>query len=42
MHEHIVGSKFVNIDDWTEDFDYPHDYDNFVTNWKKFRGESKE
>ncbi len=39
MNEHIVGSRFVNIDDWTEDFDYPHDYDNFMTNWKKFRGE---
>jgi hypothetical protein len=42
MNEHIVGSKFVNIDDWTEDFDYPHDYENFMTNWKKFRGELEE
>jgi len=42
MNEHIVGSRFVNIDDWTEDFDYPHDYDNFMANWKKFRGEVEE
>jgi hypothetical protein len=42
MNEHIVGSKFINIDDWTEDFDYPHDYENFMTNWKKSLGELKE
>ena len=42
MNEHIVGSRFVNIDDWTEDFDYPHDYDNFMHNWKKFHASSGE
>ena len=36
MKEHMVGSRFVNIDDWTEDFDYPHDYDKFIANWKRF------
>lgn len=35
MHEHIVGSNFVNIDDWTEDFDYPHDYDVFMQKWRE-------
>lgn len=33
MAMHIVGSNFVNIDDWTEDFDYPIDYDRFMENW---------
>jgi hypothetical protein len=42
MNEHMIGSKFINIDDWTEDFDYPHDYDNFMANWKKSRGELEE
>jgi len=42
MNEHIVGSRFINIDDWTEDFDYPHDYDNFMINWKKIRGNLEE
>lgn len=30
MHMHIVGNHFINIDDWTEDFDYPEDYEKFI------------
>lgn len=26
----VVGERFVEIDDFTEDFDYPQDYDNWV------------
>lgn len=34
MNDHIVGGNFVNIDDWTEDFDLPRDYDVFRKRWK--------
>lgn len=31
MDLHIVSEKgFVNINDWTEDFDYPVDYDRYI------------
>lgn len=29
-HDHVVGPRFVEIDDFTEDFDLPHDYDAWV------------
>lgn len=28
--QHVIGSNLVAIDDWTDDFDYPHDYDQFT------------
>jgi len=31
----IIDENFVEIDDWTEDFDFPEDYDNFIKLWKK-------
>lgn len=30
LHEHVVGRNFVEIDDETDDFDYPHDLDNWL------------
>lgn len=30
IRRHFVGEKFTNIDDWTDDFDYPKDYDRFI------------
>lgn len=30
LHEHTVGRMFVDIDDRTEDFDFPHDYDRWM------------
>ncbi len=35
LTEHIVGDHFTNIDDWTDDFDYPED----LENWLKRRKE---
>ncbi len=27
---HVMGSNYVEIDDWTDDFDYPKDYDSWI------------
>lgn len=35
MEKHLVGDKFENIDDWTDDFDWPSDYDRFVERFSK-------
>lgn len=32
MNRHLVGDNFVNIDDFTEDFDYPIDYTRLIEN----------
>lgn len=34
IHKHY--GRVITIDDFTDDFDYPHDYDRFISNfWKK-------
>lgn len=30
MNDHYAGKGLVTIDDWTEDFDWPRDYDTFI------------
>jgi hypothetical protein len=32
LHLHRELGHFVEIDDWTDDFDYPDDYDRFISN----------
>jgi hypothetical protein len=29
----VLDDDFIEIDDWTEDFDFPKDYDNFIKRW---------
>lgn len=36
--KHIVQKRYggrIEIDDWTEDFDYPLDYDRYIQRWNK-------
>jgi hypothetical protein len=35
LKEHSIGDRFVSIDDWTDDFDYPDD----LTRWEERRAE---
>lgn len=35
LNSHVKGSNFVEIDDWTDDFDYPIDYERFLSRRKK-------
>lgn len=35
MDQHLVGDNFINIDDWTEDFDSPTEYNIFIENFTK-------
>lgn len=35
MDHHYCGDNFVNIDDWTEDFDYSFDFDRWLENYNK-------
>lgn len=32
---HKRYSQFIEIDDWTEDFDFPKDYDMWINRWNK-------
>ena len=38
LGEHKIKDKFYNIDDWTDDFDKPEDYDRWTKNRKKAKG----
>jgi hypothetical protein len=29
----VIDENFVEINDWTEDFDFPEDYDRFIKRW---------
>jgi len=31
---HKIYKNFIEINDWTEDFDYPQDYDMWIERWK--------
>lgn len=33
MDSHFAGTDFVEINDFTEDFDWPQDYDKFIERW---------
>lgn len=35
MNKHIFGSRLQVIDDFTEDFDYPYDYDRWLERYKE-------
>jgi len=35
LDRHQVGDNFTEIDDLTDDFDYPHDYDNWLKKYEK-------
>jgi FkbM family methyltransferase len=35
MNRHFAGDGFVEINDFTEDFDWPQDYDNFIERYNK-------
>ena len=35
MNDHLVGARFVNIDDFTDDFDSPEEYQTFIENYEK-------
>lgn len=30
INQHLVGGHFINIDDWSDDFDYPQDYERWI------------
>lgn len=34
MNRHFAGDGFVEINDFTEDFDWPEDYDRFIERWE--------
>lgn len=34
LHRHLVGDNFINVDDWTDDFDTPHSYDTWMEHWQ--------
>jgi hypothetical protein len=34
LNLHKIYNDFFIIDDWTDDFDSPNDYENFIKNWK--------
>jgi hypothetical protein len=34
MNSHFAGTDFVEINDFTEDFDWPQDYDKFIERWE--------
>ena len=36
LDTHLMSTNFVEINDWTEDFDVPADYDNWTRNRKKY------
>lgn len=38
LDKHIVGEHFTEIDDFTDDFDYPKDYDNWI---KKYENKTR-
>lgn len=38
---HVLEGNYVEIDDWTEDFDYPEDYDKFINNYERREGNVK-
>jgi len=33
LRQHNIYEKYFIIDDWTEDFDFPEDYDRFIERW---------
>jgi hypothetical protein len=33
LRKHSVYEKYFLINDWTEDFDFPEDYDRFINRW---------
>jgi hypothetical protein len=35
-HIHVVGRRFVEIDDFTDDFDYPDDFDTWLSNYRRW------
>lgn len=35
INEHLYGPRMKVIDDWTEDFDHPFDYDRFIERFNK-------
>ena len=35
LSKHIIKDNFIQIDDFTEDFDYPHDYNLWIGKWNK-------
>lgn len=37
VDEPFVGDRFVNIDDFTDDFDSPDDYDRWMQNYKEWK-----
>jgi len=41
VNEHRVYQKYFIIDDWTDDFDYPEDYDRFIKRWNKLKKQKR-
>lgn len=35
LTEHKITKRFYEINDWTDDFDFPEDYDRFIERWNK-------
>lgn len=35
LNEHKINGHFIEINDFTDDFDYPEDYDRFIKLWAK-------
>ena len=33
--QHLIGGNFIWVDDFTDDFDIPQDYDNFIKNYEQ-------
>ncbi len=42
LKEHRINGRFYDIDDYTDDFDYPDDYDRFIKAWAKRSNKNKE
>jgi len=34
IHKQMIGDRFVEINDWTDDFDRPEDFENFIRRYK--------
>ena len=37
LREHRIGQRFIECDDWTEDFDWPGDYERWMQQWSAYK-----
>jgi choline kinase len=41
LFSHEIKNNFIRINDFTEDFDYPDDYDTWISQWNKYKDKYK-